>query len=245
MEILVINLKRSTDRRKSIEQQLDRLQLPFKFIEGVDAQNFTTEQSAKFEEGKSAGTHALRPGLFGSSWAHIKVYEHVISNNIPKALVLEDDLLIDKEILRILKEKWLEENWWDFVHLGYTPANWDLFISWCKISWQRIKHKPLFMFYALAKLPYIVILYSFEYIRQQIRSRIAPAPVRFMRPLYMGRGYFITQEGAKKIMQIAYPIRYAGDELFNQARVQSGLRFYGYCPPPLLDDQEGFDSETL
>lgn len=242
MQILLLNLPRSNDRREAMDMQLKALNLSYNVVSGGDAQNFTTEERAQYEEGKEKGLHTLRPGQFGASLAHIRAAEYVVNNNLDYALVLEDDVTIAPELVRILQEPWLTEDWWDMIHLGYDVAGWWQFKVWIRASLIMIKQKPFFLFYVLLKLPYITCLYTFEALRNRFRARFAPAPVRFWRPVYLGRGYFLTKAGAEKILQISYPVRYEGDTLYNQARVRCGLRFYGYCPPPLYENDYARDS---
>ncbi|MEX0909948.1 MAG: glycosyltransferase family 25 protein [Candidatus Paceibacterota bacterium] len=244
MKIFVISLKRSHERKESISSQLETLGLRYEFIEGVDGKNFTPKEQLKYDEGKRLGTHTMSPGLFGSAWAHIRACEEVIKRELPYALILEDDIYVGPEIKRILSEEWINSGYWDFVHLGYSVGGFQLFRSWLKGTWFHIKKQPLFVLYALIKLPYICVMYTFEAIRQNIRVRFASAPVRFYRPVYLGSGYLVSQSGAKKILSIAYPIRYEGDRLFNQARTKAGLRFFGYCPPPIRTCAE-FGTDTL
>lgn len=242
MHVFVINLKRSQGRLENIEGQLSALGIKFQISEGVDAMNFSRDEEALYKEGLREG-RKLSPGHFGSSWAHIKVYERIVREKIPKALVLEDDVVISRELPRILKENWVNESFWEFVHLGYPSASWKGLKQWFFVSWQRTKCNPFFGIYFFSKIPFISSIYFYEFIREKVATKIRPAPSRFARPLYLGAGYLITLEGAQKILSIAYPIRFLGDQLFNQARVRVGLRFYGYVPPPIRTN-DNFISEA-
>jgi glycosyl transferase family 25 len=242
MEILLLNLPRSADRREFMDRQFKALGLTYTIVSGGDAQNFTPAERAQYEEGVTKGIHRLRPGQFGASLAHIRACEYMLAHGLERALVLEDDAIIAPELLRILQETWLTEDWWDMVHIGYGVAGWQQFVAWLKASWTMTRQRPFFAFYALLKLPYIALLYTFEAVRNRIRAHYAPAPVRFFRPVYHGRGYFLTKAGAQKIMSIAYPIRYEGDTLYNQARIRAKLRFYGYCPPPVSGSEHAQNS---
>lgn len=238
MRTFVINLKRLPERLHNIESQLKALNLPFEVSEGVDAMNFSPEEKEAFKTGLEKGSHSLTPGAFGSAWAHIRVYEKMVKEQIPVALVLEDDIVIKKDLTRILGENWIDDKYWDFVHLGYPPADWSGLKNWFAVSWQRTVEKPSFGIVVAIKMPIICSIYLFEYLRSEVMRRFCPAPARFVRSLYWGAGYVITLEGAKKILSIAYPIRYIGDQLFNRARTEANLRFYGYVPPPIRPNDD-------
>jgi glycosyl transferase family 25 len=244
MRTFVINLERSVERRENITRQLNAFNLPFEISWGVDAKNFTPEERAAFEQGLKEGTHSLPAGLFGSSWAHIKVYEKIVAEQIPVALVLEDDIIVSPEITRIIAEPWVQETFWEFVHLGYPPASWWLLRHWFAVSYQQAVQNPKFWPRFIVKAPIITCMYLYEMLRQSFWSKLKPQPVRFARTLYYGAGYLITLEGAKKLLGIAYPIHYTGDELFNRARKETNLKFYGYCPPPVAVNHK-FDSEVV
>lgn len=243
VRIFVINLKRSAERRRNIESQLAALGLPFEISEGVDALNFSREEYGIYQETLQEGIHSLPPGLFGSSWAHIKVYEKIVDQQIPVALILEDDIRISSDLVRILGEDWIGRPFWEFVHLGYPSASFGQWRQWFLVSWRRTKANPRFGLYFALKAPVVSALYLFEIAREFVRKRLRPGPVRFARPLYLGDGYLLTLEGARKLLSIAYPIRYTGDRLFNQARVKAGLKFYGYCPPVVVPNDD-YPSET-
>jgi glycosyl transferase family 25 len=243
MRIFVINLKRSLDRRRNIEGQLNALGLPFEISEGVDALNFTPAEHQAYADGLKRGTHQLPPGLFGSSWAHIKVYEKILQEKIPQALVLEDDIYISPVLTRILSEPWVQQPFWDFVHLGYIPASWPGLRKWFAVAAREVRAHPRTAFKTACKIFPVIAVYVFEIVREFFRARLRPGPVRFGRSLYLGDGYLVSLDGARKLMKIAYPIHYTGDQLFNCARRESGLRFYGYCPPP-ISPNDHFPSET-
>lgn len=243
MKIFVINLKRNPERRQNIELQLNALGLPFEISEGVDAQNFTETEQEAYVSGLKNGTHNLPPGLFGSSWAHIKVYEKIVARNLPLALVLEDDVILDPRLKQVLEESWIKESFWDFVHLGYPPASVTGLVHWFKVTYQQVKIRPGYAIKAAIKAPAVMALHLFEITREGWRGRFGPKPVKFARSLYLGDGYLVTLQGAKKLLSIAFPIHYTGDQLFNEARTEADLRFYGYCPPVVRPNGD-FPSET-
>lgn len=114
--IFVINLKRSTERRRVMAERLAALNLPCTFFEAVDGKVLSVEEKAAY-----AGTrrrlffgHDLTPGELGCLLSHRGVYRHMIENRIPVALVLEDDAILADELPDVLRA------------LMKCPVEWDL-----------------------------------------------------------------------------------------------------------------------
>ena len=96
MKTFVINLERSTARRASIQQQLDAQNIPFEFIKAVDGSTLTDEYLAQvcdFQE-LAKRPHLQHKGMYGCILSHYNIYQRMVADNIPYALILEDDVII-------------------------------------------------------------------------------------------------------------------------------------------------------
>jgi glycosyl transferase, family 25 len=114
--ILVINLKRSTDRLDSVKSQIE----DFILIEGVDGSEWQTEEldsngRPKWKPGLrkefiEKGIIAeplimnLTPGEIGCALGHKKAWEYIVENNLDYAIVLEDDFALTKDFKNTFKE---------------------------------------------------------------------------------------------------------------------------------------------
>ena len=106
MKTFVINLKRSIIRRAFIQHQLELQDIAFEFIEAVDGSLLTDEYLAticNFEELAKRPYLQLK-GVYGCLLSHYSIYEKIVSNNIPYALILEDDVIIQPGIKGVLTE---------------------------------------------------------------------------------------------------------------------------------------------
>jgi glycosyl transferase family 25 len=104
MKIFVINLKRSVERRAFMQKQLASQQLDFEFIQAIDGaelQEGYLNEICNFEEMSAKRPWLLRRGVYGCLLSHLSVYKKIVDENIPYALVLEDDV----EITSALKHK--------------------------------------------------------------------------------------------------------------------------------------------
>ncbi|MGV6478762.1 glycosyltransferase family 25 protein [Pantoea agglomerans] len=101
MRIFVINLARSTERRASIERQLDELKLDYEIIEAVDGSQLSY---ADIKRETRPLNYALSCGEVGCALSHINVYKKISAENIPFALILEDDALVSSVTIGALNE---------------------------------------------------------------------------------------------------------------------------------------------
>lgn len=105
MQIYVISLPNAIERRNSIKQQLDTLQLPFEFIDAFYGKNYIENrkyydpQKAQHAEGRQ-----LSAGEVGCALSHNYVYSKILEKQIPYALILEDDVIISKDVPFILQK---------------------------------------------------------------------------------------------------------------------------------------------
>ncbi|OIV46917.1 hypothetical protein BK025_08070 [Sodalis sp. TME1] len=101
MNIFVVNLKDSVDRRKSVELQLNKLNLQYEVVEAVDGRALSNEEIMQHTRELN---YACKPGEIGCSLSHLKVYRKIVEYNIPYALILEDDIQLSADLPLILTE---------------------------------------------------------------------------------------------------------------------------------------------
>jgi hypothetical protein len=82
----VINLPHSVERRRHMEAQVANLD--HEFVDAVDGRFLSTEGRPKW----------LRPTILGCTLSHRAVYQRVIDEDLPYALVLEDDMVLPPDI---------------------------------------------------------------------------------------------------------------------------------------------------
>jgi glycosyl transferase, family 25 len=106
MRIFVINLVGNVDRRNSIVGQLDRLGLEYDVVPAVSGKELSAEELACHYDDKrfkrSEGRRAA-PGEIGCALSHIGVYRRIVNEDIPRALILEDDAWLNPNLPMILE----------------------------------------------------------------------------------------------------------------------------------------------
>jgi len=116
-DIFIINLARSTERRRKMAEQLSRMKLPHVFYDAVDGRALSSKQQACY-----SGTlrrlffgHDMTAGEIGCLLSHRQVYRHMIDNDIPVALILEDDAILSDDFPTLLRSLMSSSFKWDVI----------------------------------------------------------------------------------------------------------------------------------
>jgi len=240
-KIYVLSLSRLTERIDYINQVLSGLK--FEFFFGVD------KQTVSLDELKQQGLYSQEQyqlfykkpkeiplGMLCCSLGHLKIYEHIVQNNIPKTLILEDDAIPVtvglKKFSAIAKE--LPDDW-ELFYLGYEK-NENL----------RLKQKmnrlllTTFRHHAQLKLSAEVIK---NYYAVPVSPHISKAGFHDCT-----HAYSVSLEAAKKLLQFKHPVRFHPDNLLSYMNGIGQLKSY-IAKPKLFNQLTAFvnqmDSLTL
>ena len=110
--IYIINLKRTPERKLSIQRQLDGLNLNYEFVEAIDQYDLSCKAERTIIADQ-LGINTIKMkfmydrysdhlGTLACLLSHIKVYNLIIENNIPCTCVLEDDAYLLPAFSKIL-----------------------------------------------------------------------------------------------------------------------------------------------
>ncbi|WP_331704370.1 glycosyltransferase family 25 protein [Enterobacter ludwigii] len=100
MNIFIVNLKNSVERRQKMEEQLHALGLSAEFIEAVDGRFMSDDERKRVTADVN---YAFLPGEIGCALSHQKIYKRIVDEGIAQALILEDDVLIENILPELLK----------------------------------------------------------------------------------------------------------------------------------------------
>jgi glycosyl transferase family 25 len=117
INILVISLKRSLDRRNQVEQEMQKISLPWSFLDAVDGSALTTPPiEYKPSKVKRLQGYALTPNEIGCYLSHKEAWRRCVAENIP-TLILEDDFVLSSDFEATLNTLLNEVTEWNFVRL--------------------------------------------------------------------------------------------------------------------------------
>jgi len=123
VQIFLINLKRANERRKKMFHRMKQLNMAFEYFEAIDGQTVSDEQiRLKFDNNflKNLPAQFTR-GAIGASLSHHSIYEKIVAQKIPWALILEDDVILHSDLHSVL-QKVISEDIEDQLTLFYYQS---------------------------------------------------------------------------------------------------------------------------
>jgi glycosyl transferase family 25 len=176
MRIFIISLKDSP-RRKFIGPAMERLGISFEFFEAVDGRRMSQAELAAAYDGSGRKIRQLSPGEIGCALSHMSIYRKMVADNIPAAIVLEDDALVGPSLSNFIER------------IPEIPMRADL-ISFLSIH-GVVRRQPAYRFgaigyHAAASIPWSAVGYFIRrsaaevFVRRNPRiSRTADWPIGF------------------------------------------------------------------
>jgi len=101
VQVYVINLARSLDRRAHITSELRRTGLAYEIVTAVDGREVDLRDPTTVAPALLA-KNDFPAGTAGCALSHLRVYEKIIADQLEHALVLEDDVTLPADLGTIL-----------------------------------------------------------------------------------------------------------------------------------------------
>src|SRR5688572_3727506 len=103
MKTFVINLEEAAGRRHSITSQLDKLGMEYSLVQGINGKELQPEEISLYADREELAKHPfwLTPGAIGAALSHMKVYRMIVDEGDEWNLVLEDDVILDRNFRTI------------------------------------------------------------------------------------------------------------------------------------------------
>jgi glycosyl transferase, family 25 len=143
--VFVISLTDAGERRARISEQLSALSIPFEFVDAIDGRSGLPAEYERMID--RAGTLVQeRRGVSDAEYAcalsHMSVYKRILDQNLPGAIVLEDDAILGAGFAAYRGARAYEHG--DLIQLDYKDARlW----RWAKAA----KRFPEFTLMPMAK----------------------------------------------------------------------------------------------
>ena len=236
--IFVINLPSNTERKNAVIKNFSDVfgnSVSPLFFEGVDGhliykklQNkpnnrilsteSKTELSLRFGR-KVVVQDPLTPGEVGCALSHLNLYKHIIDNNIPNALIMEDDTLFKQIFPQVLDQILNRDINWDIVQFIHSNGLRDFYLN-RKIIIDTKNHIYL-------KRVGLGLFDSFFN-----RRRLS----------FSAACYLISLKACKRLVKIGYPIRLPADYLTGHV-AYNGLKLYTCNPQNAYTYSLNFNSD--
>jgi glycosyl transferase, family 25 len=233
--VFVLTVPRFTGRQKKVKERLGGI--PFEFFFGVDKNDLTPDfigENYKYEKRNSLAVRQqfkpLNPGEIACSLSHRLLYQAMLDNNWQKILILEDDVVPDREKLTGLG-KYLQElpADWELLYLGYLKNERPTLIKRLKRGWYTMQS-----LLGLSRMPSAMI--------QHILPR------KFSHSLMKAgfhdctHAYALTINGARKLLSAQTPVHYRADNLLSALIMKNQLN--AFITREQLFNQEIFFDRT-
>ena len=140
IKIFVMNLKNDFYRRKHIVNELKKLNLKFDFFFAKKGIELSEKEIALYsrKEAFKNENRDLPVDEISNSLSHIKIYKKIIKSKYRISLILEDDVIINKDLLNIFK------------NLNKFPKDWEL-INFCTDAKKKIIGPKIYKNYQCTK----------------------------------------------------------------------------------------------
>ncbi len=144
--IFIINLPRDAHRRDIMSARLDKTGLNYEFFEAVDGYALDPDDQPFYDRKKRMRYFGrdLLPGELGCLLSHRNIYAKMDAENIPYAVVLEDDVIFEPEFPQVLTALLQTKIKWDVIRFLGSEK---IYARGCR------KIAPLTGKYQLARLP--------------------------------------------------------------------------------------------
>jgi glycosyl transferase family 25 len=106
--VFLINLDRSSDRLATMQLRGDAIGLAFNRIQAIDGANVPGWLAPQFLDSP------MSPGEIGCYASHLTVHQRIVDDGLPHALILEDDVRLEPDVLTAAAEA-----------IAAAPADWD------------------------------------------------------------------------------------------------------------------------
>ena len=123
--IFIINLPQSNDRRDFMKAQCESLCISPVFIDAVYGKDLTKTDIEKYcnqKKAKQLYGRELLVGEVGCVLSHKKIYQKIVDENIPYAVILEDDVLIEEGFNTAVEAILSSDTKWDLILLGHNKG---------------------------------------------------------------------------------------------------------------------------
>lgn len=100
MKVFVVNMDKDTERREHSIRECSRRGLTPEIISAVNGRTLSEDELGNLVD--PLLSQGLTSSEIGCSLSHLKIYNKMIEENIPLALVLEDDAQLDESIGEVL-----------------------------------------------------------------------------------------------------------------------------------------------
>ena len=206
--IYIINLERRIDRKEAIESKLNNLGIAnYEIIKAIDGQQLPDDLSGMYDDTKAKQIHrTMLKSEIACALSHIEIAKKIVANDLPYAVVLEDDAELTIQFKNLLSNFDVNSNYgFDFLILGSFSSN----------HYYNGKVKSITAPTILNEKDSIIYLDESKYLIGNISIHNPSYPSVELDFVHGVHAYIISNSGAKKMLELNYPVCVEADNIWN------------------------------
>ncbi|WP_207492305.1 glycosyltransferase family 25 protein [Aridibaculum aurantiacum] len=235
--IYVITVESAIDRQAKMIESLEGLK--FTFFIGAYKKDFTIDELIEanvYDEEKAKSMHRFDKPMnttqIGCAWTHRLVYEDMLENNYKRVLILEDDIVPNKEGLSQVQEMIGElPNDWELWYLDFHKNLRRSFSTWLKQQALHVQH-------VIGKLKWSHKMINNMYARKYKPHLFKAGNHEF------ASAYGITRSAAEKLVRLQTPLCFQSDHLLAYSCTNELVQGYVSFPKVFLNSGQLVDKRT-
>lgn len=235
MKFYVINLKRSPQRRQLMCEQLDKFGVDYEIFAASDGRALTPEEEAMVGTSDQvildmAGGRQclvedkLSPAEVGCALSHLRLYQHILERGEERAVILEDDEVLNEDSLLALNNLDVITEPWDVVHFSRVSG---------------IKHLPC------ARKYYFDRARGLYFARHGMRNATLDAIFNRRRICFGAVMYVVTPHACEVLLAKGLPVRLVSDYLLGMIAYHNLRTFVAHPMGHYWEANEEGDRSTI
>lgn len=122
--VYCLNLPECKERAEETQRRCDSFGISFTFFPAISGKLFSDIHSGYMS---ARTTLVNNPNYMACALSHLSIYRHALSNGHKRILVIEDDLLFNRNMDSILESASMDiPDSWDLLYLAFIPLSDDL-----------------------------------------------------------------------------------------------------------------------
>ncbi len=237
LKFYVVNLKRATDRRQLMSAMLDKYGVNYEIFEATDGRELTPEDEAKVSLSdqvilemaggrKCMVEDQMIPPEVGCALSHLRLYQHILDQGVERAVILEDDTVLNDDSILALNNLDVITEPWDVVHFSEDLG---------------IRNLPEIV----RRKYYIDRERGLYFARLGMHSQTLDAIFNRRRLVLRTAFYVVTPQACQTLLKLGYPVRINADYLLGSIAYNHLKMFLGYPVGHYLVPNHGADSSTI
>ena len=195
MYVFIVNLEHEHVKRAIVEEQLQREHVSYEFVRAVDGQNDDLDQYSFLilpQWAEPFTRKTITKGEIGCALSHYFLWKRIVDEQLPYALILEDDVTIGHDFLATVEKQLEHAPEYDLMYLGRKPlreSSETIIDSFVKVKYSYGTHAYLLTYQGAKKLvegdylqhmipvdEYLPLLYDPDYPHKEYISYFKPIP---------------------------------------------------------------------